>query len=192
VFDEYQRRQRELERQPVEFLARHYERLMDEAKARLAAYLGAGPEDLVFAPNATAGLNVVARSLPLRPGDEVIVTNHEYGGVELLWRHVCGRTGATFVPRPLGPGPALVDELWGAVTARTRVISVSHITSPTALRLPVEEVCRRARRDGVLSVVDGAHAPGQIEVDLSAIDADFYAGNCHNRRYIYLRKSVVR
>ncbi len=179
VFEVYQRWQRELERQPVELLARRYEGLIEEAKSRLAGFLGARPEDLVFCPNATSGMNVVARSLPLGTGDEVLVTNHEYGAVSRLWEHVCARTGAALVVRTLAPGPALVDELWSAVTARTRVVSVSHVTSATALRFPVEEVCARARSEGILSAVDGAHAPGQIELELDALGADFYAGNCH-------------
>ncbi len=179
VFEEYQRWQRELERQPVEFLARRYEGLIEEAKARLAAYVGARPDDLVFCPNATSAMNVVARSLPLGPGDEVVVTSQEYGAVDLLWRQVCERTGAGFVRPPLVPGPALVDELWSAVTPRTRAVSVSHITSATALVLPVGEICRRARSDGILCVVDGAHGPGQVDLSLDALGADFYAANCH-------------
>ena len=179
VFDEYQRWQRELERQPVEFLARRYAGLIEQAKARLAEYLGARPDDLVFVPNATAGMNVVARSLELGPGDEVLVTNHEYGAVDYLWEHVCGRAGATLIRRDVEPGPALADELWEAVTPQTRVVSVSHITSATALRFPVEEICRRARADGFLAAVDGAHAPGQIELDVERLGADFVTGNCH-------------
>jgi isopenicillin-N epimerase len=179
VFEEYQRWQLELERQPVEFLARRYDELIEAAKARLADYLGARPDNLVFVPNASSGMNVVARSLQLGPGDEVLVTDHEYGGVDLLWQHVCDRTGAAFVRVAVVAGPTLVDELWAAVTPRTRVISVSHITSATALRFPVEEICRRARGEGILTAVDGAHAPGQIDVDLEALGADFYAGNCH-------------
>ena len=179
VFDEYQRWQHELERQPVEFLARRYPELIDGAKGRLADSLGARPDDLVFVPNATAGMNVVARSLELGPGDEVLLTNHEYGAVDFLWQHVCRGTGATLVRRSVEAGPALVDELWEAVTPRTRVVSVSHITSATALRFPVAEICRRARAEAILAAVDGAHAPGQVELDVEAVGADFYSGNCH-------------
>jgi isopenicillin-N epimerase len=179
VFEEYQRWQRELERQPVEFLARRYAGLIDGARARLADHVGARADDLVLVPNATAGMNLVARSLPLGPGDEVLVTNHEYGAVDFLWQHVCLRTGATFVRHALEPGPTLVDEFWRAVTERTRVVSVSHITSATALRFPVEEICRRARAQGIFAAVDGAHAPGQVALDLEALGADCYSGNCH-------------
>ena len=124
-------------------------------------------------------MNVVARSLGLGPRDEVLLTNHEYGAVGNLWRYVCDRSRATLVERAVEPGPSLVDELWTAVTPRTRVISVSHVTSATALRFPVAEICRRAREQGILTAVDGAHAPGQIGVDLDSLGADFYAGNCH-------------
>jgi isopenicillin-N epimerase len=179
VFEEYQRLQLELERQPVELLARRYDGLMDAARARLAGYLGAPADDLVFVPNATTGMNVVARSLPLGPGDEVLATDHEYGAVDLLWQHLCARTGATLVRRPVTTGPGFVEDLWSGVTERTRLVSISHITSATALRFPVEDVCRRARESGILSLVDGAHAPGQVELDLAALEPDFYAGNCH-------------
>jgi isopenicillin-N epimerase len=179
VFDEYQRWQRELERQPVAFLARRYPELIEAAKARLAAYLRARPDDLVFVPNATAGVNVVASSIDLGPEDEVLITNHEYGAVGYLWRYVCGRVGATLTEKAVEPGPALVDHLWSAITPRTRVVSVSHISSATALRFPVEKICRRAREQGILALVDGAHAPGQIALDLDSLGADFYAGNCH-------------
>jgi isopenicillin-N epimerase len=179
VFEEYQRLQRELERQPVEFLARRYDDLTGAARARLADYLGAPADDLVFVPNATTGMNVVARSLPLGPGDEVLTTDHEYGAVDLLWQHVCARSGATLVRREVAVGPGFVDDLWSAVTERTRIVSISHVTSATALRFPVDEVCRRAREDGILSAVDGAHAAGQVELDLAAFEPDFYTGNCH-------------
>jgi hypothetical protein len=145
VFDEYQRWQRELERQPVEFLARRLDGLIEEAKARLAAKIGTRSDDLAFVTNATSGMNVVARSLPLGPGDEVLVSNHEYGAVDLLWQHVCARSRATLVRAGVRAGPGLVGELWSAVTPRTRVISVSHLTSATAIVFPVEEICRRAR-----------------------------------------------
>ena len=121
---------------------------------------------------------MVARSLDLQPGDEIVATTHEYGGNELLWRYVCERTGARYVEVDTWPVRA-ADDLLGAVTPRTRAIFVSHISSPTALRFPVEEICARARDAGVPTIVDGAHAPGHIPLDLDALGADFYAGNCH-------------
>jgi isopenicillin-N epimerase len=183
VFDTYQRWQRELEAQPVEFLGRRIRPLLAEARARLAAYVGAAADDLVFVPNATFGINIVARSLALSPGDQVLTTDHEYGAADRTWRFLCRERGASYINQPIAlpvtTPEAMVEQLWAGVTERTKVIFLSHITSPTALIFPVAEVCRRARAAGIVTVIDGAHAPGQIALDLGAIDADFYLGNCH-------------
>lgn len=183
VFETYQRWQRELERQPVEFLGRRVDTLMDAARAQLGAYLNVEAADLIFVSNATVGVNTVARSLALQPGDEILTTDHEYGACDYTWDFICRKTGASYVRHPI-PLPAssadeIVESFWSAVTPRTRVIFISHITSPTALILPVAEICRRARAAGILTIIDGAHAPGQIPLDLTALDADFYTGNCH-------------
>jgi isopenicillin-N epimerase len=172
VFEAYQRYQLELERRPVELLTRRYHELLDSARARLAANVGADPDGLVLVPNATAGVNMVARSLRLDPADEVLTTDREYGAVDIVWRFVCERTGARYVRTS-------PEKLWDGVSERTRVISVSHVSSPTGEILPVEDICRRAREAGILTLVDGAHAPGQLALDLDALDADAYAGNCH-------------
>jgi isopenicillin-N epimerase len=183
VFAAYQRWQRELERQPVEFLGRRAEGLLDEARAAMAAYVGCARDDLVFVPNATTGVNVVARSLPLEPGDEVVGTDLEYGACERAWEWFCAKRGARYekahVPLPLTSPDEVVEAMFAAVTPRTRAIFMSHVTSGTALRLPVEDVARRAREMGILTVVDGAHAVGQWPVDLEALGADFYASNFH-------------
>lgn len=172
VFDEYQRWQRELERQPTDFFARRLSTwfwegragpsLLDHARASLAAFVGARAEDLVF------GLNAVLRSLRIRPEEEILTTKHGYGAVE--------RTLSFIRANVVHCEP---EDLIANIGIRTRAIVVSHITSPTALVLPVEEICAAARRAGVLSIVDGAHAPGQIPLDLDAVGADVYAGNCH-------------
>ena len=172
VFEAYQRYQLELERRPVELLNRRYRERLDAVRARLAAYVGAGEDGLLLVPNATAGMNMVARSLRLRPGDEVLTTDREYGAVEIIWRFVCDRTGA----RHVRTSPETLPD---AVTERTRVVCLSHISSPTGEILPVEETCRLARAAGAVSVIDGAHAPGHIPLDLARIGADAYTGNCH-------------
>lgn len=183
MFETYQRWQRELERQPVEFLGRRADDYLNAARARLAAYVGADPDELVFVPNATVGINLVARSLPLQPGDEILATDHEYGAMDYTWEFVCARASARYRRQPLSvpveSAEAVVEELWSAVTPRTRAIFISHITSPTALLLPVEAICRRARAAGIVTIIDGAHAPGQIPLDIGAFGPDFYAGNCH-------------
>jgi isopenicillin-N epimerase len=168
VFEEYQRLQLELEREPTELLARRFDERMETARAALASFVGARVQDLVFAPNATAALNAVIRSLRIRPNEEILTTKHEYGAI----LRTLGFIRANVV---------LVEpqELLANIGIRTRAIVVSHITSPTAFVLPVEEVCEAARKAGILSIVDGAHAPGHIPLDIEAVGADVYAGNCH-------------
>ncbi|MBN1583297.1 MAG: aminotransferase class V-fold PLP-dependent enzyme [Anaerolineae bacterium] len=183
VFETYQAWQLELERQPVEFVQRRSTDLLAEARQALGAYIGADGDDLVYVTNVTIGLNIVARSLPLEPGDEVLTTDHEYGSLNRTWEFVCEKRGAHYIQRPV-PLPIksteqVVDAIWSGVTDRTRVLFLSHITSPTALILPVEELIRRARAAGILTVIDGAHAAGQLPLDMAALGADFYSGNCH-------------
>jgi len=183
VFAAYQAWQRELERQPVEFLGRRFAALIAEARTALGAYVGAGADDLVYVPNATTGLNIVARSLELAPGDEVLATDHEYGALDRTWRFICAKRGARYVRQPvelpITSAEEVVEAVWAGVTDRTRVLFLSHITSPTAIIIPVAELVRRAREAGIITVVDGAHAPGQIPLDLESLGVDFYAGNCH-------------
>ena len=183
VFAAYHEWQRLLEADPVDFIGRKLRGHLADARARLATFLGAQANDLVFVPNATFGMNIVARSLAFERGDEVLTTDHEYGAVDRTWRYLCERQGAQLVIQPidlpLHSIDAIVEQLWQRVTPRTRVISLSHITSPTALVFPVAEICARARDAGILTIIDGAHAPGQINLDLTAIGADFYVGNCH-------------
>src|SRR4029077_14434229 len=144
VFDRYQAWQRELEREPVDFLARRLSNLLDGARADLADYLGCSSQDLAFVQNATTGVNLAARSLDLRPGDEVLATDLEYGACDLAWEWICGRTGARYVRSPI-PLPCrhtteLADALFAAASERTRVVYVSHVASSTALVLPLEEI----------------------------------------------------
>ncbi len=182
VWEVYTAWQRQLERQPVEFFRRH-EALLASARTSLAALVNVQPDDLSFVVNATSGINVVARSFPLAPGDEILSTSLEYGALDLTWEHLCQRFGATYVkapiPLPFTSHEAIVEALWSRVTERTKAIFLSHITSGTAAIMPVAEICRRARQAGILTIVDGAHAPGQIPLDLTALDVDIYSGNCH-------------
>ena len=167
VFDRYQAWQRELEREPVDFIARRLGPLLAEARAELGAFVGAQADDLTFVQNATTGVNMAARALDLQPGDEVLSTNLEYGACVLTWQRLC-----TFVQADVG-------ELFEHVTERTKAVFVSHITSETALLLPVEEIVAHARSLGLTTIVDGAHAVAQVDLDLDALGADFYSGNCH-------------
>jgi len=171
-----------MESNPVDFLGRRSAELLAQARTRLGAFIGARGEDLVFVPNSTTGVNVVAASFPLRAGDEVLSTNLEYGACDAAWLKVCARTGAVYrraeIPLPFDEDQAF-ERLFAGVTPRTRLLYLSHITSTTALILPVARICAEARSRGIITLVDGAHAPGQIDLDLTAIGADFYVGNCH-------------
>jgi isopenicillin-N epimerase len=183
VFETYQRLQLELERRPIEFLGRRADEMLDQARGVLAQYLNVESDNLIFVPNATSGINIVARSLDLQPGDEILTTDREYGAMDYTWQFVCEKTGAHYVQRALPVRPqsveSFIEEFWAGVTPQTKVIFLSHITSATATILPIAEICRRARQHGILTVIDGAHAPGQIPLDVTQINADFYTGNCH-------------
>lgn len=183
VFEEYQRLQRRLEEQPVRFLQRERPALVAAARAALAEYVGAEPGDVAFVTNPTFAVNEIARSLTLGPGDEVLTTNHEYGACRNVWQFVAERTGCTIVEAPLPitteSDAALVDAVFASATSRTKVLFVSHISSPTALTFPVAELCARARDRGLVTIVDGAHGPGQVDLDVGRIGADFYVGACH-------------
>ena len=201
VFEAYQNWQRRLERQPVLFLGRELPALMRESRMALGHYLNADPDDLVYIPNATHGVNIVARSLDLKPGEEILTSDHEYGACDYAWEFNCEKTGARYIhqsiPLPVQTEEEIVEQLWQGVSPRTKVIYLSHITSSTALRFPVEEICRRARERGILAVLDTAHAPGQIPVDLQALGVDIAFGNCHKwmmapkgAAFLYARREV--
>ena len=178
----YQDWQRQFERQPVKFV-HEMGGFLNQARAALGEYLHTPPADLAFVTNATHGVNMVSHSLPLQPGDQILTTNHEYGSCTNAWNFACERTGAKLVrqsiPLPANDPEEVVARFWEGVTPQTRVVYFSHVTSPTAMTLPAKEICRRAREAGILSVIDGAHAPGQIPLNLPEIGADFYIGNCH-------------
>ena len=183
VFECYQTWQRRLELQPVQFLGVELNNYLHLAREELGKYINAPVNDLVYIPNATHGINIVAHSLQLNPGDEILTTNQEYGACNYIWEFICNKTGAVYKRQPITipfvSVKQIMNQLWQGVTNKTKVIFTSHITSPTSLAMPVQLICQRAEQAGILSVIDGAHAPGQIPVDLTSIQADFYVGNCH-------------
>jgi isopenicillin-N epimerase len=182
VLDAQRNWQMEMERNPVEFLGRRSADLLFQARMALGQALGGRADELVFVPNSTTGVNIVAQSFALQPGDEVLTTNLEYGACDAAWHRVCAQSGAQYrrveVPLPFDR-EAVAKLLMSAVSSRTKLIYFSHITSTTALILPAAEICAAARERGIATFIDGAHAPGQIPLDLDAIGADFYVGNCH-------------
>jgi isopenicillin-N epimerase len=156
VFETFQNWQRELERQPVEFLGRRVKSLLAEARGALGEFVGTDAANVVFVPNVTAGMNAVARSLRLEPGDEILATDHEYGAVDRTWRYYCARSGAAYINQPIAlpltDAATFVEQLWAGVTPRTKIIAISHITSGTALIFPIAEVCRLARAPMIVRI----------------------------------------
>lgn len=183
VFERHVELQRELESEPVDFLSRYSTARLAASRAELAAYLGTERDNLVYVSNGTVGMNIVARSMRLTPDEEVLTTDHEHGGIDRLWRFMQQEQGFKYIRKeitlPTTTHADFVEEFWSGVTNRTRVISLSHLTSPTALVFPVKEICARARAAGIISIVDGSHVPGHLPLNLEAIGADFYVGILH-------------
>jgi len=183
VFQVYQDWQKRLENQPVKFLGRDLFAFDQQARQILGTFLQTDPSNLSFITNSTQGVNIISRSLKLQPGDEILATDHEYSACEYAWEFACKQTGARYVVQPISlpidSEQDLFEKIWSCVTPQTKVIYLSHITSPTALLFPVQAICTRAKELGILTVVDGAHAPGQITLNLDSLGADFYVGNCH-------------
>lgn len=183
IFEEYQRLQLLLENQPTAFITKTGPELLESSKLALSAYVNAAPEDLVYITNPTFGVNIIANSLKLSPGDEVLSTNLEYGACDRTWDYFCEQKGLRYIKQaielPILSKEHFLDSFWKGYSEKTKVIFLSHITSMTALRLPVEEICAEARSRGLITVIDGAHVPGQIPLDITALDCDFYVGACH-------------
>lgn len=183
VLDAQSRLRAEMERQPVRFFTRALDALLDDARARVAGFLGADPEDLVFVRNATEGVNAALAALDLAPGDEVLTLDHAYNACANALAAHARRRGARVVTAALrfpldAPGEAL-EALVSRATSRTRALLLDHVTSPTALVLPAEEIVRHFESRGVAVIVDGAHAPGMIPLDLARLGASYYTGNLH-------------
>lgn len=201
VFERHIQWQYELEREPVDFLSRRGTERLAHARSVLAQFVDTERDNLVYVSNGTTGINIIARSIPLGPGDELLTTDHEHGGIERLWRYTAGKKGFSIVthkvPMPVTTHAQFVEDFWARVTPRTRAILISHLTSPTALVFPVAEICARARAAGILTVIDGSHVPGQLPLSLRTMDPDYYVGILHKwvcapkgSAFLYVRPDV--
>ncbi|MCH2228822.1 MAG: aminotransferase class V-fold PLP-dependent enzyme [Crocinitomicaceae bacterium] len=183
IFADYQHWQLQLERDPVEFFTKTGLDKLEDSKRALASYINCDTDDLVYTTNPTYAINIIAKSLSLSPDDEVLATNHEYGALDRTWNYYCDKVGAKYVqqeiPIPLTSKEEFIEYFWKGYTPNTKAIFISHITSITALIFPVKEICAKAKELGLITIVDGAHVPGHIPLDLSELKADIYTGACH-------------
>lgn len=183
VLDAQDRLRMQMERRPVPFLVRELPQLIDESRKTLAAFVGGQPENLVFVTSVTAAVNAVLRSLKFAPGDQLLVTDHGYNACSNVANYVARREGAEVVvasiPVPVTSAEQVVEAILARVTPRTRLAMLDHITSPTAVILPIEQLVKRLADRGIDTLVDGAHAPGMVPLELDRLNAAYYTGNCH-------------
>jgi len=183
VLEHQQELRMQLERQPVKFYQREFEPLLDLSREVLGKFIGANRDDLVYVTNATAGVNTVLRSLSFEPGDELLVSNHEYNACRNAINYAADRCGATVVtieiPFPLKSEKEVLDSIMSKVTDKTRLLLIDHVTSQTGLVLPVREIIESLSERGIDTLVDGAHSPGMIPLEIDKLGAAYYTGNCH-------------
>jgi isopenicillin-N epimerase len=183
VFADYQKWQLLLEREPVRFIAHDGATYLRNSRQSLATYLNCSVDDIVYVTNPTYAINIVAKNLDLKEGDEILSTDIEYGALDRTWNYYCRKAKAKYIRQPITIPVAskedIIAQFWEGYNSRTKAIFISQITSSTSLRLPVEEICAMAKQKGLLTIVDGAHVPGHISLDLSTLQADIYTGACH-------------
>lgn len=202
IFDQYQQWQRVLEAEPVQFIAFDGYQYLADSREALAKFIHCSDkDDLVYVTNPSFAVNIIAKNLELKAGDEILATDIEYGACDRTWDYYCGKKGAKYVRQhinlPVTNKEQFVDDFFKGYTANTKAIFISHITSATALIFPVEEICTRAKALGLITIVDGAHVPGHIPLNLDTLQADFYTGACHKWMmapkgcsFLYAHKSV--
>ncbi len=201
IFQTYQAFQKELEEDPVHFIVRKAPEYLYQSRTALSNYLNCAADDVVCVTNPSYAVNIIAKSLPLAQGDEVLATNIEYGACDRVWKYYCEQKGAKYIRQaikfPLQTKEDFIEQFTAGITEKTKLIFISHITSATAIRLPVEEICKIAKEKGILTFVDGAHAPAQVSLDITEMDVDIYTGACHKwmmapkgSSFLYVRKSL--
>ena len=202
IFEKYQAWQRVLEAEPVQFIAFDGYQYLADSRAALAKFLNcADKDDLVYVTNPSFAINMIAKSFPLEPGDEILATDIEYGACDRTWEYYCKKKGAMYrrqkINLPIVNKEKFIEDFFKGCNEKTKAIFISHITSATGLIFPAEEICAIAKSKGLITIVDGAHVPAHIPLDLSSIQADFYTGACHKWMmapkgcsFLYASKSV--
>lgn len=183
LFDDYVQWQLLLEKEPVQFITVDGYRYLNDARKELAKFISTNFENLIFTPNPTHAINIIAKNLKLNKGEEILSTSLEYGAMDRTWNYYCEKQGACYVQQnislPIQSKESFINEFWQGYSDKTKVVFISQITSSTGLILPVKEICEEAKRRGLITIVDGAHVPAHIDLNLSELKADFYTGACH-------------
>ena len=203
VFEVYQNFQLEMEQEPVQFIAVNGLKYLAAAREALGNYLHCDKDDLVYVTNPSYAVNAIAKSFDLKPGDEILTTDLEYGACDKTWDYYCKKAGAKYIrqhiPLPIQSKEEFVSAFFKGLSNKTKLVFISHITSSTGLRLPVEKICAIAKEKGIMTFVDGAHAPGQIPVDLQNSPFDIYTGACHKwmmtpkgSSFLYVKKEYQK
>ena len=201
IFDDYQKWQLEMEREPVQFMTSRSLHYLKASREALGNYVNCHSDDLVFVPNPSYAVNIVSKSLDLKPGDEILTTNLEYGACDKAWKFICKKTGAKYIRQtiqlPLTTKEQFVEDFFKGLSPKTKLVFIGQITSTTALILPVKEICERAKQKGLMTFIDGAHVPGHIPLDLSELKVDMYTGACHKwmmtpkgTSFLYVKKEI--
>jgi isopenicillin-N epimerase len=183
IFEEFQRFQLELEREPVQFIQKKQIGYLKTARESLAKYVGCEAQDLYFTPNPTFAINTIMRSLNLKEDDEILTTNHEYGAMDRTWHFYCKKSGAKYIRQkislPIISKKQIIEEFWKGYSSKTKIIFINQMSSATALLFPVKEICDKAQELGLITIVDGAHIPGHIDLNIQELDPDYYTGTLH-------------
>ena len=183
VFKEYQDWQQKLETQPVQFMTNQVYSAMEKSRESMSQFVGCDDEELVFFQNPTTAVTNVIYNLDLKPGDEVLMSNHEYGALVRAWKMWGEKTGVNIIQQdismPVTTEENFIENFWTGVTDQTKVIFLSHITSSTALIFPIEKIIKLAKEQNILTIIDGAHVPAQIPLNIHELGCDFYTGACH-------------
>ena len=183
VFKEYQDWQQKLETQPVQFMTNQVYSAMEKSRESMSQFVGCDEEELVFFQNPTTAVTNVIYNLDLKPGDEVLMSNHEYGALVRAWKMWGEKTGVNIIQQdismPVTIEENFIENFWTGVTDQTKVIFLSHITSSTALIFPIEKIIKLAKEQNILTIIDGAHVPAQIPLNIHELGCDFYTGACH-------------
>jgi len=201
VFNEYQQWQSLIENQPVQYFSEDIYNYLRKSREDLSNFISCDEDDIIFIPNPTTAINSIIRSLKFNTSHEVLTSNHEYGAMVRAWEWFSKDKGYNLIPfklkLPFTTKRNFLDDFWKGVTNNTKIIFISHITSPTAIIFPIKEICQRAKKEGILTIIDGAHAPGHIDLHISSFDPDIYIGACHKwlsapkgSSFMYVKKEI--